>query len=382
MDAISAPHSGAPGETAAALAVGAIALLMPGLQPILLGELVAHHRITLEGVGLVAMGEIIALGLGVILGNSLLSLGHIRRTLLVAAAVAAALDVLTVPLQGDLAFAAVRTLCGLAEGVLVWVTTCFIVRTAAPDRLAGVFLTTQTLAQAAMALLLAVAVIPYSGWQGGFVALAVLSGASLLLAPALSPRLAPLVEAGSGRPAVNLTTGLTLLVAFCQMGAIGSLWAYLDPLGRRAGLGAEAVQMLISVVLGLQVVGGTIASLLVRRGRAVPILMGAALLQALIALAIYHVTGAAVARFAALCGLFGFLWLFSMPFHIRLALSADATGRVAVLVPGIQLLGVACGPLLASAFVANDDPRLVPAVCGAFAISAVGFLAAIRNRSA
>jgi hypothetical protein len=57
-----------------ALVVGSVALLMLGLRPILLGERVAKEIITLEGVGLVDMGEIIALGLGVVLGDALLTL--------------------------------------------------------------------------------------------------------------------------------------------------------------------------------------------------------------------------------------------------------------------------------------------------------------------
>jgi hypothetical protein len=54
-------------QVVAALALGSVALLILGLQPLLLGELVAQQRISLGGVGLVAMGEIVALGVGVIL---------------------------------------------------------------------------------------------------------------------------------------------------------------------------------------------------------------------------------------------------------------------------------------------------------------------------
>jgi len=53
----------------AGLAVGTIALLMLGLQPILLGELVNAGRVTLESVGLFATAGIIALGLGVVAGG-------------------------------------------------------------------------------------------------------------------------------------------------------------------------------------------------------------------------------------------------------------------------------------------------------------------------
>ena len=179
-------------QTLAALSVGSVALLIPGLQPLLLGELVAQQRITLTGVGLVAMGEIITLGLGVIAGNAFLSPARLPAITRVTAVLLSLLDLLTVRLNGDVAFAATRALAGLLEGILVWVTTSVIVRTAIPDRLAAIFLASQTLAQAAVAALLASVVIPSSGWPGGFVVLAVLSAALAALTPALRPGLRPL----------------------------------------------------------------------------------------------------------------------------------------------------------------------------------------------
>jgi len=56
----------ARGAQVLAILVGAVALLMLGLQPLLLGALLEAGQVTLEGVGLVAMGEIVALGLGVL----------------------------------------------------------------------------------------------------------------------------------------------------------------------------------------------------------------------------------------------------------------------------------------------------------------------------
>lgn len=367
-------------QTIAALVIGTVALLMLGLQPILLGELVAQRHLSLEGVGIVAMGEIISVGLGVIFGNSVLPLTRMRGVAVFAALLTALLDLLTMGLNGDVSFASVRALCGLAEGVLLWVATCSIVRSAAPDRLASIFLVAQTLAQAAVAAILALLVIPRGGWQAGFAVLAGISFLMCFAASALCPSVAPLVESGSARPPFTAATVLTFLVVFFQMGAIGSLWAYLDPLGRSAGLNGESVQMLISLVLLMQVIGGSVAGILVRKGNAVAILIVCSLLQAAIALAIYAIGGPAMTRFAALSAVFGFVWLFLMPFHIRLAFQADAAGRVAVLVPALQLLGVALGPLLASFFVTGDDARPVPVVCAAFAIGAVCFLIVGRGR--
>ena len=48
-----------PVQLAGALAIGTIAVLMVGVQPILLGALVEARQVSLEGVGIVAMAEII-----------------------------------------------------------------------------------------------------------------------------------------------------------------------------------------------------------------------------------------------------------------------------------------------------------------------------------
>jgi len=328
------------------------------------------------------MGEIICVGLGAILGDSVLPLTRMRGITVLAALAVAALDLLTMTLNGDVSYVSVRALCGLAEGVLVWVATCSIVRRASPERLASIFLVAQTLAQAAVAAVLALFVIPHGGWQAGFAVLAGLSFMMVFVARGLCPVFAPLVETGSTRPPFAAATVLTFLVVFLQMGATGSLWAYLDPLGRSAGFDAESVQMLISLVLLMQVIGGSVAGIVVRKGNAVAILVACSLLQAGVALAIYAIGGPAMTRFAVLCAAFGFVWLFLMPFHIRLAFQADPAGRVAVLVPALQLLGVAFGPLLASFFVNGDDAKPVPVVCASFAIGAVCLLLFGRKRFA
>ena len=365
-------------QTVAALALGSMALLILGLQPLLLGELVAQRHISLGGVGLVAMAEIIALGVGVIMANALLSPARLAAIAMAAAALLAALNLLSMRLDGDMQFLLMRALAGLVAGVLVWVATSVIVRTAAPDRLSAVFLVTQTLAQASVAAVLATVVVPKVGWPGGFAALAVLSAAVALLAPALRPGLATLTRSGSGLPPPSAATVLTFGIVLAQMGAIGSLWAYLDPLGREIGLTGTQVGTLISAVLVLQVMGGSTAAWVVRRLGAPAILSAASALLGSLALGLHFQPPVLV--FCLLCGAFGFVWMFLMPFQIRLALAADPAGRVAVLVPALQLLGSALGPLVTAVFVTDDNARPVPWICAGFALVALCLLVVGRSR--
>jgi DHA1 family inner membrane transport protein len=136
----------------------------------------------------------------------------------------------------------------------------------------------------------------------------------------------------------------------------------------------------ISGVLLMQVVGGSVAALVVRRVAAVAALVAGAVVLAAIAVGIHLLPAGGMVRFALLCAAFGFAWLFLMPFHIRLAFRADAAGRVAVLVPALQLLGSAFGPLIASLIVTGEDARPVPMVSAAFAALALVALASLRGR--
>lgn len=372
-------------ELIAALAVGSLALLVLGLQPILLGELLEAGQVSLEGVGLVAMAEIVALGIGVLAADLLLSPSRLRPATALAGIAVSALDLYTLHAHGDMAFILIRGAAGFAEGVLVWGTTAVIVRTASPDRVAGTFFVVQTMAQAVLGMLLANAVIPRHGWTGAFVTLAALLALALPLASALPRQLAPLAPPASSGFAWSPRTALPLLVVFLQLSALGALWAYVEPLGKSAGFSAPAVQTLIAVCLGIQVLGGSCGSLLVRSVRTHAALLAGSVVLGVVGLTVPQTAGAGTTAFAALCGVFAFTWLFIAPFQMRLAFAADSSGRVASLVPAAQIFGIACGPLSASFVVVGEQAQAVPLVSAGFAAAAaltVALSATSRGRVA
>lgn len=369
-------------QVMAALAIGTIAVLMVGIQPIVLGELVDARRVSLEGVGLVAMAEIILLGLGVVLGDALLPIARLRAVTLVAALAAAGLDLLTLQAQGDAALTAVRAAAGLAEGVLIWVATGVVVRTASPARVGGIFFVLQTLAQALLGAVLANAVIPRWGWAGSFVALGLLALLACALAFAQPARLAPLPPPSATGFRWSARTLQPLAVVFLQLAALGSFWAYLEPLGKAAGFDARGAQTLVAASLAMQVIGGIVATLAVRRLPVVPALLGCSVALAGVTGFIHQLPAGSLQGFAVACALFGFVWLFMLPFHIGLALRADPSGRLAGLVPAAQLLGSACGPLTASFIVQGENAGAVPLLSAGFAVAAALLALALARKAA
>ncbi|AEF22323.1 SDR family NAD(P)-dependent oxidoreductase [Pseudomonas fulva] len=369
-------------QLSVALALGSIAVLMVGLQPLLLGELLAQNRLSLEGVGLVAMGEILALGLGVVLGDSLRSRFSLRAITVVAILAASGMDLITARNTGDGALAATRALAGLAEGLLLWGTVNLIVQGPAPDRVAGVFMVVQTLGQALVAAVLAYWVLPIpSTSSNGFVFLGALTAACLLLVRWQPTRLANqhVQQTAATTFGWGLNHLLLLGLVFMQLSAIGGLWAYLEPLSNYVGLDAQNAQLLISGTLLMQVVGGCLGIVLVRRVSDYSLLAVAAMLLGGIALGMYFSADLGVRVFLVLCGAFGLVWLMLTPFQVRIALQLDPSGRIAALVPGMQLLGCAFGPLIASQWVVGENAERVLLVSTSFSLIALTLVGLLRR---
>ena len=84
-------------------------------------------------------------------------------------------------------------------------------------------------------------------------------------------------------------------------------------------------------------------------------------------------------------GVFGFVWLFSLPFFVPMVIAADPTRRAAVLVGGAELAGGSLGPLFASFVVTDADVRGslgFGAVALAFTVAIALHAASTRTRHA
>src|SRR6204780_3843332 len=126
--------------------VGTIGILIPGIQPVVLGALLTEEHINLSQLGHAASVELLAMGLTAALAAALLAPRQLR-TVCIAAGVVLALGNYFTPLARGETVTAVGAITGAAGGLLIWITASMIARSAAPDRWAGIYLTVQTLAQ-------------------------------------------------------------------------------------------------------------------------------------------------------------------------------------------------------------------------------------------
>lgn len=335
----------------AVMIVGIVGVLIAGLQPQLLGALAREGRLSDTQLGLTATIELLAMGLAA--GGIGLLIKPVRlRTITAAATIIVVLaDYVTPSLSGGEVMLA-RVVAGLASGVLIWITIGLIARTAIPERWAGIFLMTQTLAQFGVAAILA-NVIPVSGAHGGFLALGAISLIALLCLPFL-PRSYPPLDRGEEATALPPRAGMAALISvLIYLAFVVGLWVYLEPLAIRGGVDSGAVALAVPIGLGAQVAGALLATLIVGRVKALWVVLATAALN-LVLLAIFG-AGPAAALFLAATGMFGFLWMFIMPFQLELVIIADPTRRAATLIGGAQLIGSSLGPLLASLLVGEKQ---------------------------
>ena len=368
-----------PRQIVAILIVGVIGVLIPGLQPQLLGALAAEGRLSVSALGLLATVELLAMGLGAGGAGFVLGAIPLRRTAIGALVAIAALDILT-PLAGPAGLFAARVASGLAEGVLIWLAIGFIIRSASPERWSGIYLAIQTAAQFGIATLLGFYVIPGQGANGGFVWLGMLTLAGLLAVPWL-PRAWPApaaAEDAGGAPSVRGLIALSGIVFYLAF--VVAIWVYLEPIGLHRGIAPTTLHFVVPVSLAMQVLGAGTATLLADRIPARPTVILVAIVNLGLLALISVASGTA---FVVATAIFGFLWLFVMPFQIPLVMAADPSNRAAMLIGGAQLTGSSLGPLIAAMLVSDTNPMPAlwfGAVCAVIGVAIL--LGAASNRAA
>ncbi|OBQ94385.1 MFS transporter [Mesorhizobium sp. AA23] len=359
-------------QLAAALWIGSVGLLILGLQPVLLGALYSEGHVTGDELALVATAEMIAIAIGSAIVAMLLPARNMRwksAALLVLLALA---NFRTAYAMSSNALIGARTLAGLAEGGLVAVATELIARSRRAERIGGYFVTLQTLAQCALALLLALYAVPAAGAAGGFVALGVVCLLSLVVAWIVPDDYADLPKDEHFANVLTLPAITALLSIFCYFMFFGAVWAFLEPLGAEFGIDGRTVGLMVSASLAAQVMGAMTATVFEARidYRFAITVIGAIATISSVLLA----SGPGLSVFWSVALVMGFILLFIVPYQIRLAIAADETRNAVLLVPAAQLFGLAIGPVAASLLIDGQNFRPVPEFAAASALASVALL--------
>jgi MFS transporter, DHA1 family, inner membrane transport protein len=362
----------------AALWVGTCGLLILGLQPILLGALLEEHRVSFDQLALAATVEMLAIGLGSIMTAFLVGGRALRLKAAVILALAALFDHLTAAAMTPAMIVLWRGLAGLAQGALVAFAVELIARSRHAGRFGGYFVSLQTIVQALLAIPLALVIVPRLGSFGGFETLAFFSLASIAAALFLPKAYGELPKAesagGSGVFRARPLLALASILFFYMF--LGSIWAFLEPLGADAGISASVIGLMVSASLAAQIIGALVATFIENRLRFRPVLASASLIGFVLAMVIAEKPSVGIFWLVAM--MVGLIWLFVVPFQIRLTIDADETRQTALLVPAAQLTGAALGPAGASFFADAGTATPVAwfaAVCALLSVAAVSLSA-------
>jgi MFS family permease len=152
---------------------------------------------------------------------------------------------------------------------------------------------------------------------------------------------------------LSVASVVTLVLVVAQVAFVLGIWVYMDPLVRMSALSPTIGAFAVAVGLGAQVVGGLAAMVVPARVTPRAVFLGAGLID-LVLLAVFATHPGATLFFVTVF-VFGFLWLFVMPFQTLIAIKVDPSRRAAMLVPFAQLLGASVGPFVASMVVKEDD---------------------------
>ncbi|RYG34765.1 MAG: MFS transporter, partial [Burkholderiales bacterium] len=251
-------------QFSAVMFLGVTAIMIAGLQPLLLGTLATEGRLTSNQLGQAATAELLAMGFAAFVSGAAMKPAQLKLIGIIASLVLAAIDFASPFVAGDM-ITLVRGLAGLPSGVLMWITIALIARTPTPERWSGVYLTVQTLAQFVMATVLSATVVPRFGSDGGWFALGGLCVVTAIVALAVPGEYAPLPKTEDNSSLPGIRGWIALISAFLYSAFTIGVWVYAEPLSRQSGHDPGITGAAVSISLACQVAGGTAATLLAGR---------------------------------------------------------------------------------------------------------------------
>lgn len=343
----SVPHPDPPPAViAACFVVGTVALMILGVQPVLLEALTSAHRLTNAEVGPLATIEDLALALGAAIGPGWMRRGSIRSKAVALSLLLTGAHLGIYLADSTLLLDLFRAFAGLLEGLVLSAALVILIHHSQPDRLNGAFLGLSTLPQALMAYAVPAWITPRLGEGGGFLVLAGLS----LVSAGVALRLPGRSERAQAEPAAPTRWRAPIVLALAavalQNAAIGGAWTYLPLLVDQHHFAPVLGGVAVAGGLLFQVAGAGAVAAWGRRLPYRPSLVIGALCQTGV-ITVLAFAGAPW-LFVGPALLFGLFWLALSPFQVRLLIGLDPSRGAAMLLTAVTLVGLSLGPAIAA----------------------------------
>lgn len=362
------------------LVCGIVGVLAVAIAPILLTRLFDQDLIAAETIGIAVFAEFVGMALGTVLGAKILGAGVTSNRVIATAVLLAIANVIT-PYGGDVWIVGARSIAGLAGGMLIWVTITTIVKSNAPERWSGIYLSGHTAVQFAAAAILAAVVVPQFGAAGGY---AVLAAASLLFLPVARTipdiRQEEVEQTGESSASYPAVTWLALGSVCLLNGMFSSVISYAEVEFQFRGFAEDITLLIVPVMLGAQILGGLIAAAVAPR---LPRGLSALAVSGVLVVTLWQLNqDISQTQLYLWFAVFGFCWLFIGPLHLGFVLAVTGSTQAAELSPAAQLLGLAVGPLIGAALLVTGDFPPVSYHLALIAGSAALLVAALVTQAA
>lgn len=346
------------------LTLGAVALLVLGLQPLLYGAYLRAGLISEQRLGTLAAVEVSGIALGSMIGVALMKHRSARWVGIIGISILFIANLMpeAVPLF------LTRAIAGLGSGLIVGLAAAGIAQQVNVNAASGLFLFLQATSQYLIMQGFSI-IAPTAGAADMQL---MLSSLTLLSAPLLF--LVPVhftIAADSAGGSVPPRAGLVALAA-CSLfvGAAIGIWAYLGVWLESAGIASEAVSPLVTASLAGQMAGALGAVVLGTHGRSglQVVVCGLLMIAAVVLLLLAGPGG--WAGWVLLIG-FGFAWMIGTPALSGLVLQSDPLRSSLPYAASAQLLGAALIPTLVGELLAPEGIWLVLATCAALTAGAI-----------
>jgi len=352
--------------------VAAIGLSVAGVAafsvlPVMVGILTDSHGLGASLAGYVASADLAGFALTALAAAFWVVRCRWRRAAIVGLSALVIGNLLSLGTPGFAQLLIARLLAGIGAGTVYSVAMSTLARCRDTDRAFGLMIAAQVIFQ-----VIALFVLPRLVAVWGPSALFLTLGGVSVLASVGITQLPDFIEGSSEPPTTMLATRSAWLalagVALFTLN-LGALWTYIERMGVSAGLSSPQVGSMLAAALAISVLGALGASRLGDRfGRRLPLVV--AMAGQLVALVLMTENASAVA-FAIGATLYSLAWAFAMPYFYGFVASHDPGGRLIVLAPAVQAIGVSLGPLLAASMLRGDPYLLVNCLAAVALLGAV-----------
>ena len=277
------------------------------------------------------------------------------------AAVSAALGLIGANLASFLCHSAwpfmfLQCLAGFFGGSLYSLSLTVLSDSRHADRHFGFAVAAQVTFQV-VGLLIGPLLLRAGGMNALLMAFVLLNVLAVAVVPLLPERGARAAASGGAQ---RLWTGPTLLAlagCFLFFFNVGSYWTYIELIGTQAGLAPQVIADGLAVGVAFGIAGALLASWLGdRRGRLLPIGVGAALTVGAVAPLLAHFD---VMTFIGSAIVYNFVWNLSLAFQYSTVNAVDLSGRGVAAAPAFHAAGAAAGPAVAAFIIAPGNFRPV-----------------------